>query len=173
MTRVQSRERLDPRTIRGMVRHLFSAVLTAGFLGAATPTNAQTPTAVTAIQGLDFGALIAGVAEPVRLNEGWRRAEARVEGDKVVEVRLMLPTALVAASGATIPLQFVNGDASITLAGSTKANLFDPNTGTRVQFKGAVTSAMLYLGGTALPAATQPAGSYSATVVIVLSKPGI
>jgi hypothetical protein len=154
------------------MRFLTFAVLAAVAGGAAAPAFAQTPTAVTAIQGLSFGSLIAGVAEPVRTTEAWRRAEARVEGDRNVDVRLVLPTALVGAGGASIPLQFTAGDGSVTLAGSTQAKTFDPNTGAKIQFKPTVTSAMLYLGGTALPAANQPAGNYSATIVIIVSKPG-
>ena len=171
MKRVQSRERLGPRTIRGM-RVILVVAIAAAVCGSASPAVAQTATAVTAIQGLDFGSLIAGVAEPVPLTEAWRRAEARIEGERNVDVRFILPTALVASSGATIPLQFVSGDGSVTMAGSTQGKTFDPNVGTKVQFKANVTSAMLYLGGTALPAANQSAGTYSATIVIIVSKPG-
>lgn len=131
-----------------------------------------TPTTATTIQGLDFGVLTAGLAEPVGLSEAWRRAEVRLEGERNIEVRLILPTALVAPSGATIPLRFVAGDGSITVVGSNQTKLFDPNLSTKVQFKGAETAAMMYLGGTALPAANQASGTYSATIVIVLSKPG-
>jgi hypothetical protein len=162
-----------PADIGNIVRRALQGLLAAAFFGFATlPATAQIPTSVTAIQGLSFGSLVGGLAEPVSVNEGWRRGEARLEGDRNVDVQFILPTALVSSSGATIPLQFVSGDGSITMAGTTQPKLFDPKVGTKVQFKPTASVAMMYLGGTALPAANQLAGIYSATIVIVLSKPG-
>lgn len=160
---------------KGSMRHIVAVVVAAGLMGMLARSSAAqtTPTAVIAIQGLTFGPLIAGVAEPVRLNEAWRRAEARLEGERNLEVRLILPTALVAPGGASIPLQFANGDASVTIVGSNAPSVFDPNTTKKFSLKRTDTAALLYLGGTALPTANQPAGNYTATVVIVLSKPGV
>jgi hypothetical protein len=157
------------------MRHIAVVVVAAGLMGILTRSSAAqtTPTAVISLQGLNFGPLTAGVAEPVPLTDAWRRAEARLEGERNLEVRLILPTALVAPGGASIPLQFLNGDASITIVGSNQPTVFDPNTTKRFSFKKTETAALLYLGGTALPAATQQAGNYTATVVIVLSKPGV
>ena len=157
------------------MRHIEFAVIAAlltGTLARSSAAQATTPTAAVAIQGLDFGPLTAGLAEPVRLSEAWRRAEVRLEGERNLEVRLVLPTALQAPSGATIPLRFAAGDGSITMVGSSQSKLFDPNLSTKVQFKGTETAAMMYLGGTALPAANQASGTYTATIVIVLTKPG-
>jgi hypothetical protein len=162
-------------SVKGPMRHIAVVVVAAGLMGIFARSSAAqtTPTAVIALQGLTFGTLTAGLAEPVRLNEAWRRAEARLEGERNLEVRLILPTALVAPGGASIPLQFVNGDASVTIVGSNQPSVFDPNTTKRFSFKKTETAALLYLGGTALPAVNQAAGNYTATVVIVLSKPGV
>lgn len=156
------------------MRHTLTVVVAAGLIGVLPGSLAAqtTPTAVIGIQGLRFGPLTAGLAEPVRLNDAWRRGEVRLEGDRILDLSLILPTSMVAPGGASIPLQFVNGDASITVVGSTQPTLFDPNIGAKVGLKKNSTAALLYIGGTALPAVKQAAGNYTATIVIVLAKPG-
>lgn len=156
------------------MRHTRAVVVAAGLIGilAGSLAAQTTPTAVIGIQGLTFGTLTAGLAEPVRLNDAWRRGEVRLEGERVLDVSLILPVSMIAPGGASIPLQFVNGDASVTVVGSNQTNVFDPNVGAKVTLKKTATAALLYVGGTALPAVTQAAGNYTATIVIMLAKPG-
>ena len=156
------------------MRHTLAGIVAAGLIGILSQSLAAktTHTAAIGIQGLSFGPLTAGLAEPVRLNDAWRRGEVRLEGERILDVSLILPTSMVAPGGASIPLQFVNGDASVTVVGSNQTSVFDPNVGTKVTLKKTATAALLYLGGTALPAVTQAAGNYTATIVIVLAKPG-
>lgn len=156
------------------MRHTLAGIVAAGLIGMLSQSLAAqtTPTAVIGIQGLMFGPLTAGLAEPVRLNDAWRRGEVRLEGERVLDVSLILPTSMLAPGGASIPLRFVNGDASFTVIGSNQTTVFDPNVGAKVSLKKSATAATLYIGGTALPAVKQAAGNYTATIVIVLAKPG-
>lgn len=156
------------------MRHTFAVIVAAGLIGILPESLAAqtTPTAVVGIQGLTFGPLTAGLAEPVRLNDAWRRGEVRLEGERALDLTMILPTSMVAASGASIPLRFVNGDASFTIVSSNQTTVFDPNVGAKVGLRKNSTAALLYIGGTALPTAQQAAGRYTATLVIVLAKPG-
>ena len=124
-------------------------------------------TTVSAVQPLQFGLLIPAVTEQVLVTENWRRGEVRLEGSRRLEVRIVLPTQLAGPNGATIPLIFGGSDGGIVMDGSTQMTLFDPSQTLRLNFR--TPGGQLFLGGTAMPAATQPAGSYAATVVIVLA----
>lgn len=156
--------------------HHFRLILLAGALsGASMQGHAQgrpTPpvaTAVTMIQPLQFGLLVPAVTEQVGVGEAWRRGELRLEGSGNLEIRLVLPTQMVSMTGAAIPLTFALGDGGVLIDGTTQVTAFDPNQTVRVNFRKGVTGASLFLGGRATPAATQPAGGYSATIVVVLA----
>jgi len=86
-------------------------------------------------------------------------------------VRFTLPTQLVSSTGAVLPLKFGNGDAAVETSKSSKVTPFDPTTGTRVNLTSAGGVAWIYLGGVAIPAPQQRAGSYTATVVLVIAPP--
>ena len=129
--------------------------------------GAPTATAVTPVQSLDFGLLVPALAEQVTVQQSWRRAEVRLEGNGQLEIRIMLPTDLTSTAGSTIPLSFRAGDGAYVLDGSTQLSFFDPTRPVRINMK--TGGAQLLLGGTATPAATQAAGNYGATVVVVLA----
>ena len=155
----------------------FRLILLAGALvGASTGVRAQgnpnppIATAVTMVQPLQFGQLVPALTEQVTVGEAWRRGELRLEGSGNLEVRVVLPTQMVSSiTGATIPLAFALGDGGVLVDGTTQVTAFDPNQTVRVNFKKTVTGASLFLGGRATPAATQAAGGYSATIVVVLA----
>ena len=118
------------------------------------------------MQPLAFGYLTQGVTEVVPYTDTFRRGVVTVSGAGVAYIRLILPTTLTSPQGATIPLQFLVGDAAEQDAGKA-AQAFDPAGSVNVNLnKG---SATLLLGGRALTAANQRAGLYSATIVVVVS----
>ena len=131
--------------------------------------NQPFATAVTTVQPLQFGQLVPALTEQVTIGEAWRRGELRLEGSGNLEVRMVLPTQMTSMNGGVIPLAFALGDGGVLLDGTTQVTAFDPNQTVRVNFKKNAPGASLFLGGRATPAATQAAGSYSATVVVVLA----
>jgi hypothetical protein len=134
---------------------------------ALVPTRAHAQFAVAQVQPLAFGYLTQGVTEIVPYTDTFRRGVVNVNGSGQAWIRVTLPTSLVSAQGASIPLQFLTGDVAAQENGK-PADPFDPSTSTRVNLgKGTAT---LFIGGRALPAANQRAGVYSATVTVLVSS---
>ena len=147
--------------------------LLAVFAGlAGSPAVAQGPSgaAITPIQGLGFGQLIAGVPEVVPPTDVMQRASFAIEGDRKMNLQLTLPTILRSVSGAVIPLAFGSSDGILALQNRPSA-VFNPNTGVAVNFNKNRDVGQVYLGGVASPTANQAAGNYSATVTIILIDP--
>lgn len=148
-------------------------VAAAVFAAAPCVAGAQSTPTVTEIQPLTFGTIIPGTPEVVATSDGWRRAAIQLDGSGQWSVRFVLPTSLTAADGSSIPLTFGATDGAYTTKKSATPNSFDPTTGTKINLTAGKGSATVYLGGTASPAPMQHAGSYSATVVIVVSPPNM
>lgn len=122
---------------------------------------------VAEVQPLAFGYLTQGVTEVVRYTDTFRRGVIAIDGSGNVFVRVSLPTQLISAQGTVLPLQFLTGDVAAQDAGKAP-QAFDPSGSTRVNLgKG---TALLLIGGRALPALNQRAGTYSATMVVVVSS---
>ncbi|MDB4887294.1 MAG: hypothetical protein JWN79_2732 [Gemmatimonadetes bacterium] len=122
---------------------------------------------VTQVQPLAFGYLTQGVTEVVPYTDTFRRGQVRITGSGNAYVRLLMPTVLTSASGATIPLQFLTGDVAAVPSGGT-AQPFDPAASTRVNLsKGA---GSLLIGGRAAPGVGQAAGLYTATMTVMVSS---
>jgi hypothetical protein len=135
--------------------------------GALTPCSAAAQFSVAQVQPLAFGYLTQGIAEIVPYTDTFRRGVVTIDGTGQGWIRVVLPPTLTSPQGATIPLQFLIGDVATQEAGKPAA-AFDPATSTRVNLgKG---TASLFIGGRAVPAATQRAGDYSATVTIIVSS---
>jgi hypothetical protein len=131
------------------------------------PARAHAQFAVAQVQPLAFGYLTQGVTEIVPYTDTFRRGVVNVDGSGQAWIRVTLPTSLVSAQGATIPLQFLTGDVAAQESGK-PPGAFDPSTSTRVNLgKGTAT---LFIGGRALPAANQRAGVYSATMTVLVSS---
>ena len=122
---------------------------------------------VTQVQPLAFGYLTQGITEVVPYTDTFRRGVIAIDGGGNAFVRLILPTSLTSTQGGTaIPLQFLTGDVASQESGK-KVQAFDPAASTRVNHnKG---TALLFVGGRAVPAANQRAGVYSATMTIIVS----
>jgi hypothetical protein len=121
---------------------------------------------VAEVQPLSFGYLTQGVTEIVPYTDTFRRGVVTINGSGQTWIRVTLPASLVSPQGAAIPLQFLNGDVAAQESGKA-AGTFDPAASVRVNLsKG---TASLFIGGRAVPALTQRAGSYSATVTVIVS----
>lgn len=149
-----------------------------GFVGAlllvlaatAGPAEAGAQVSVTSVRPLEFGELVPGAPERVTPDDAWRRGEVRLDGTGTLDIRMLLPTALQAASGAQVPLLFGPADGRVELMRASRPIYFDPAAGTSVKIAPGQTGAWIHLGGQASPAANQAAGSYGATVVVVVTR---
>lgn len=121
---------------------------------------------VTPVQPLAFGYLTQGMTEVVPYTDSYRRGVVTINGAGTAYIRLIMPTTLRSPQGATIPLQFLAGDAASQDNGR-QTQAFDPAVSASVNLSRGTGS--LFLGGRALPAANQRAGLYSATVVVIVS----
>jgi hypothetical protein len=134
---------------------------------AGAPALAAAQYSVAQVQPLAFGYLTQGVTEIVASTDAFRRGVVTVDGTGQAYVRIVLPAALTSPEGGTIPLQFLTGDVTAQETGKPAA-AFDPATSTRVSLtKG---TASLFIGGRAVPAVTQRAGDYTATMTVIVSS---
>lgn len=159
-----------PRTaatpIRGAVVFLLLA------LAALAPRPAASQVSVFPTQDLSFGILRAGVADQVDPLDPARRGEIELLGTGHVVITFGLPTEMVSPTGQRLPLQFDKGDAEIEIKGSGKTQSFDPTKSKSVNIKKNEGGARIYLGGLAMPTATQPPGRYRATITLQVVAPG-
>ncbi len=121
---------------------------------------------------LAFGELVPGVARTV-FNSDADAAQFVVAGAPGATVNLVftaLPTSLAGPGGATLPVAFSSSAAGFGPASRTVAQSFDPGSA-QVASMGTGTLYIM-LGGTASPAPTQTAGSYSGTVTLQVSYSG-
>jgi hypothetical protein len=156
-----------------MVRDRFTCVrrlpplAIAALLIAIGSRRAESQYSVTQVQPLAFGYLTQGVTEVVPYTDTFRRGVVTIDGSGNAYVRVVMPPFLISATGATIPLQFLVGDVAAQDAGKS-AQVFDPAGSTRVNLNKGTGS--LLIGGRAVPGVRQLAGSYSATMVVIVSS---
>lgn len=128
---------------------------------------------VTAVpqQDLSFGTVVPGIPAPVFVSDAARRAEWLLTGRGTVTVSFILPAVLLSPSGAVMPLLFMDGDAGWQrTVGGGGMRLEDPNTPFSINVPNRQ-SIELLLGGTAQPTTTQAAGTYTATVTVIIAQP--
>ena len=141
-------------------------------LGAASGASGQ----VTAVpqRGLAFGVLTPGVANQVAVTDAARRAEWLLTGRGNTTVSFVLPTSMTGPGGVLLPLVFAAGDAAtqrqVGGGGGGGLQTEDPRTPFSVNVTNNRT-VRLYLGGTAQPTTTQAAGTYTATVTVIIAQP--
>jgi hypothetical protein len=140
----------------------------------ACPLQGQRTPAVTSVRGLAFGNVLPGVPAVVPPSDAARSAQfdIRVNNRGLALITFILPPVMIGA-GAPLPLSFGATSAGFSATGSTAGMaLFDP----RVPFTGTASNngrATVFLGGTALPAGTQSAGSYTGTVTLTVANVSI
>lgn len=145
------------------------------------------PLSGVGIRPLDFGAIIPGAGAVTVLPRTPRGAEFRIKGTKwrkSVDISLTLPTQMTSSTGATIPLNFNGNYAALCEIDTTNtcvaASYLAWNPVTTPTFRDTPTRYQpgrkvyayddysVYVGGAATPATATPAGSYSATIGIVI-----
>jgi hypothetical protein len=133
------------------------------------------PLVVIARRNLTFGTVFPGIPTSVPSNHPRLSGEFEIQGAAGLPVRveLLLPAALAAPGGATLPVAFAGTDGSLDFPhGIAHRSVFDPH--------GPVTAALgpngklhIWLGGTVSPAPGQTSGTYIATISITVFNLGI
>lgn len=156
---------MRPRHMQAMLVAL--AALAVSF---ADPGAAQAQVLVVAERDLEFGLLSPGVQAIVAPTDVIRSAQLRVEGRGTYQVSFQLPASLTSPTGHTIPLVFGPADGLLTIRN--KITTFDPGTTASFKINPAEQEARINLGARAQPVAGQAAGSYSATIVVMVVQTG-
>jgi hypothetical protein len=151
-----------------LLKALAGCALAAGL--ATAPAAAQI--AVFPVQNLAFGDLRAGQAELVSPDDQARRGEFEIVGTGRVTITLVLPAEMVSPSGKRLPLRFDKDDISLEFAETGRDRSFDPKKPHNINIKKKEGAVSMYVGGLALPTATQPPGRYSAAMSIQVVAPG-
>jgi hypothetical protein len=138
------------------------------FFAAAAGVSAQV--LVVPERDLQFGLLTPGTSTAVAPTDVVRSAQLRIVGRGTYQVTFQLPSALTNAMGHQIPMAFGPADGQLVIRN--KISTFDPNTTISFRVNPAESEAQLNLGGSALPALGQPAGSYTATIVMMVVQTG-
>ena len=149
---------------RGRIALIVSALLLFG----AAAGSAQVTAAGS--QDLAFGVLTPGAPGVISVTDGVRRGEWLLTGRGNATIALILPAALVASSGATIPLVFGAADAAWQRSAGGPMQVVDPATPFTVIVPNRQTI-RIFLGGTARPSPDQSAGIYSATITLIVAQP--
>ena len=137
----------------------------------ATPVFGQRPIAVTGVQSLSFGTLLPGVPTVVSRTDAAKSGQFMIQGphDTQGQVTFTLPSVLTGPAGATLPLTFSGSDAGYSQSQNIGSQTgFDPKQPFLITFSGQGRGSV-FLGGTARPAPTQRAGSYTGTITLNLA----
>lgn len=130
----------------------------------------QKPISVTGVRALNFGTVLPGVPAVVSRTNGMNAGQLDLTGphDTQALITFTLPLVMTGPAAATIPLQFGASDGGYSQSQSIASQVaFDPKQPFTITFSGQGRGSV-FLGGTAQPAPTQRAGSYSATVTLTL-----
>jgi hypothetical protein len=151
-------------------------LLLVALLGAPVLLEAQAgpPLAVQSRQDLSFGELLGGLGSTIAPHDPVRSGQLRIRGSagQSLELQFDLPDALERGAGGSIPLHFEAGDAHFSASGGTGDRIpFDPGTPWTVTLSSQGWS-WVFLGGTALPPAQAPIGSYTGTITLTISDLG-
>ena len=137
-------------------------------LGGVRPLSGQATMATQ--QNLSFGQLTPGVPMVVAPTDVLRRAEVGIAGSGNFSMQFVLPAYLENIRGDRIPLTFRATDGRVQIRNN--ATVVDPRAAFDVKIPKGQGSANIYLGGTATPAAGQVAGTYQATIVLMIVNSG-
>jgi hypothetical protein len=151
-----------------------TAAVMAALVGTGTAKAQGRPLSVTGQNELVFASVFPGLPEVVSFADAVNAGAFQVRGANRSEVALTftLPAALVATGGRSLPLRFGPGDGGWNTQNDVPtARTFDPRVvlTVRLSQQGRL---FLWLGGTALPTATQAAGTYAGTVTLTAAYTG-
>src|SRR5690242_5568949 len=137
---------------------------------AARPVAGQRPIAVSGVHAVDFGTVLPGVPAVVSRTNAASAGQFDLTGphDSQAALTFTLPLVMTGPAAATLPLNFGGSDAGYSQTQSIASQVgFDPKQPFVITFskngRGSV-----FLGGTAQPALTQRAGSYSGTITLTV-----
>ncbi|MGE3615888.1 MAG: hypothetical protein AB7L66_08435 [Gemmatimonadales bacterium] len=136
----------------------------------AAPCSAQL--VVQGVRDLDFGPVLQGVDQSVSPTDPVRSGQFYFSTPGIgtrIRIRLTLPSRLNGPGGAQMRIRFGPNDAMAQGTGPTSLPaFFNPNSNVNYTM---VTSAdaNIWLGGTVQPAANQPVGTYTNTVVLTVT----
>lgn len=159
--------------VRARGRYWFADIVSALVLLLGGASVAAGQVQAVGQQDLSFGVLVPGVPGVVLPDDAARRAEWLLTGRGRVTVSFVLPTVLQGPNGASIPLVFGATDGMWERqgrGGGRGPQPVDPNTPFSVTVPNRQT-VVLYLGGTAAPTLTQAAGTYTATITVIVAQP--
>jgi hypothetical protein len=157
-----------------MKRWALAMAAVAAAAGAGKAEAQGRPLQVTGQNQLTFATVFPGVPEAVSRSDAVNAGAFQVRGQNRSEVAFTftLPTALTAAGGRSLTLQFGPNDGGWNTQNDlATAQAFDPRVilTVRLSQQGRL---FLWLGGTALPTATQAAGSYAGSVTLTAAYTG-
>src|SRR5690606_23160431 len=124
--------------------------------GVARPVSAQS---LLPVQGLHFGVLQPGTTLRISPDDPGR-AFVDVVGSGKFSLQLMVPSFMVSAQGAQMPLDILPGDAVIRWRNGSTHGL-TPGGTTAINLPKGQAPGVIHIGGSARPGAAQPPGSYS------------
>jgi hypothetical protein len=156
--------------MRPRCRQAMRWALALGVASVCLPGPAQAQVLVVAEQNLTFGMLTPGVPMPVAPTDVARRAAFTIVANGRYNLTFQLPTHLVSAGGGAIPVSFTATHGRVEIRN--KVTTFDPHAGVSIHINPADQDARVYLGGQAQPGMGTRAGSYTATIVMVVMQPG-
>lgn len=136
----------------------------------AVPASVEAQVLVVAEQNLDFGMLTPGMPVSIVPTDMASSAQLRIGGRGTFQVSFQLPDALTSAGGARIPLVFGSTDGRVAIRH--KITTFDPTGSLSIRINPAEREAQVNLGGSVQPAPAQPAGHYTATIVMMVVQTG-
>lgn len=160
-----------------MRSHAVRTLLLAAVTIAAAWSDARAqgrPLDVIGRQALTFGTMWSGQPAQVSRQDPLRSGQVELRGTRNtdVQVTFTLPAAMSGPGGAQLALSFGADDGGMsTTAAITAATAFDPRL-PRVARFGNNGRMYLFLGGTAIPGVGQPAGAYTATVIVTVAHTG-
>lgn len=135
------------------------------------PLVGQRPISVTGVQSLAFGTLLPGIPTIVARTDAANSGQFTLTGphDSQAQLTFTLPAVLAGPGGATLPLTFGASDAGYSQSQNIGGQIgFDPKQSFLITFSGQGRGSV-FLGGTARPAPTQRAGSYTGTITLNLA----
>jgi hypothetical protein len=123
------------------------------------------------VRDLAFGPVIIGIPATIGPSHSTRSGQFRITAPvgTRIQLRLTLPNQLAGPAGAQLPIAFSNNDAMIvgTAPGSVPST-FNPKSTHVYNTNSGTTN--VFIGGTVTPAATQPQGSYAATITLTITN---
>lgn len=152
-------------------RSLAFAVTLALAGGAELAAQGGRPVRVNGVRPLAFGTVLPGIPRTILRTDPAGSGEFDIRGDRFspVELTFTLPTQMTGPGGAAMPVAFGGNDGGFSETESIASQVgFDP----RQPFLAQLSKngkASVFLGGTANPAASQRAGSYTGVVALTVA----